>query len=129
MLRSINNSIISIKNGYGAQKESIEVPYSHMIETIIKLLIKEKYVKQYRFDSKNKKKCFVIDLLYNDGKPAVCEVINISKPGRRIYASIKNVKPVLGGMGCAILTTSKGIMTDAEARKHKIGGEVLFKIW
>ncbi len=129
MLRTIHNTVMSIKNGYTAQRESIEVPYSQVVEKIITLLVKEKYIKQYRFDSKKKKKCFVIDLLYHEGRPAVCEVKNISKPGRRIYMSIKNVKPVLGGMGCAILTTSKGIMTDKEARTHKIGGEVLFKIW
>lgn len=129
MLAKINNSVISIKNGYRAQKDSIEVPYSQIVESIIQLLIKEKYIKQYRFDSKKKKKCFVIDLLYHEGKPAVSDVKNISKPGRRIYMSIKNVKTVLGGMGCAVLTTSKGIMTDKEARKHTIGGEVLFKIW
>lgn len=129
MLRTIHNTVMSIKNGYTARRESIEVPYSQVVERIITLLVKEKYIKQYRFDSKKRKKCFVIDLLYHEGKPAVCEVKNISKPGRRIYMSIKDVKPVLGGMGCAILTTSKGIMTDKEAREQKIGGEVLFKIW
>lgn len=129
MSHTINDIIIRIKNGYTGRKESIEAPYSKIVEKIIMLLAKEKYIKQYRFDSQKKKKGLVIDLLYHDGKPAMLGVKGISKPGRRIYQRIKEVKPVLGGMGCAVLTTSKGIMTDKEARKHKISGEVLFKIW
>lgn len=129
MSHTINDVIVRIKNGYTARKESIEAPYSKMIEKIIMLLAKEKYIKQYRFDSQKRKKRLVIDLLYHEGKPAIMNVKSISKPGRRIYQRMKEVKPVLGGMGCAILTTSKGIMTDKEARKHKISGEVLFQIW
>lgn len=129
MSNTVNDIVIRIKNGYTARRESIDIPYSKIIGSVIELLIKEKYIKKYQLVSKKNKKNLVIKLLYNEGKPAVMDVKNISKPGRRIYYGVKDIKPVLGDFGCAVFTTSKGIMTGKDASKQKIGGELLFKIW
>jgi len=128
MENSIIDLIIRIKNGYMAKKETIESPYSKYKEAVLKKLISLKSIKGYEVKGEIKKN-MTIDLVYEEGKPAISDVKIYSKPGMRLYISYKNLKPVLSGFGYSILSTSKGIMTDKEAKKTKLGGELLFSFW
>jgi small subunit ribosomal protein S8 len=121
--------VIRIKNGYMAEKKTISAVYSKLNENILKLLLAKKYIANFTVVEENNKKNLTIDLQYNDKKPAVQDVKLYSRPGRREYAQRKEVRPVLGGLGISIVSTSKGLMTDSQAREKKIGGEVLFSIW
>ena len=111
-----------------ARKEDIESPYSKFRESILKKLVEQKFVKGYKIEGEKIKK-LKIELLYKDGNPALTDVKLYSKPGRRWYVSYRQLRPVKGGLGCAIISTPKGILTDKEAKKHKVGGELLFEIW
>ena len=128
MENSIIDLIIRIKNGYMAKKEVIESPYSKYKEAVLKKLISLKSVKSYTVSGELKKN-ITINLAFEDGKPAISDVKIYSKPGMRLYISYKNLKPVLSGFGYSVLSTSKGIMTDREAKKAKLGGELLFSFW
>ena len=128
MENSYIDLIIRLKNGYMAKKEVVISPHSRFREEILKLLKKIAYIKDYRSEGEVKK-TLVIELLYQGGRPAVSEIKIISKLGQRIYVSYKDLKPVLGGLGHSILSTSKGVLTNSQARKEKVGGELLFKIW
>lgn len=128
MENSIIDLIIRIKNGYMAKKETIESPYSKYKEAVLKKLVSLKSIKGYKIKGETKKN-ITIDLVYEEGKSAISDVKIYSKPGMRLYISYKNLKPVLSGFGYSILSTSKGIMTDREAKKAKLGGELLFSFW
>jgi small subunit ribosomal protein S8 len=128
MIKTID-FIIRLKNGYLAKKEFITLFHSRILEEILKILKREKYIKEYQIEENNKKKLIKIFLLYQNRKPALTNIEIISKPGRKIYSKIRDLKPVLGGVGLAILSTPKGIKTDKKARKENVGGKVLFRIW
>lgn len=121
--------IIRVKNGYLVRKELVVCWYSRVVEEIVKILKRERYIKEYQIEEENKKKTIKIFLLYKDKKPALNKVKLVSKPGRRIYTKVKDLKPFLGGKGLAILSTPKGIKTDKEAKKENVGGEVLLRVW
>ncbi len=128
MSNSIIDLIIRIKNGYSARREIIDSPYSVFREEVLKKLESLGYIKNYTVSGEVKKN-IDITLAYENGIASVTNVKLFSKPGRRWYTSAKNLKPVLGGMGVGILSTPQGIMTNKEARKKSIGGELLFEIW
>ena len=128
MENSIIDLIIRIKNGYMAKKETIESPYSKYKEAVLKKLVDLKFIKGYKVKGEIKKN-MIIDLAYEEGKPAISDIKVYSKPGMRVYISYKNLKPVLSGFGFSILSKSRGIMTDQEAKKAKLGGELLFSFW
>lgn len=128
MNSSVIDLAIRIKNGYRAKKEKIVGLYSKINVAVLNILIKEKYIKSFIVEG-DEKKIITIELLYTNGEPVLSDIQIISKPGRRLYTSVKDLKPVLGGMGIAIITTPKGLMTDREVRKQNVGGELLFKIW
>lgn len=129
MVNTVIDLVIRLKNGYLAKKDGVNLIYSKLAEQVIKVLKREKYIKDYKIARDNNKKSIEAFLLYQGGRPALTEVKIISKPGRRIYNKVKDLKPTLGGLGITILSTPKGVMTDKEARKNKIGGEALFRIW
>ena len=128
MENSIIDLVIRIKNGYMARKEVITSPYSAYKEAILKKLFELKFIESYEVEG-DVKKNMVIKLKYEEGNPAITDVKIYSKPGMRLYISYKNLKPVLSGFGYSVLSTSKGIMTDREAKKAKLGGELLFSFW
>ena len=130
MNNSIIDLIIRIKNGYLAKKEHIESPYSSFQEEVLKKLVSLGFVKEYQVEVQNQKtKQLKIELLYEAGAPTFTDVKIYSTPGRRWYVSAKDLKPVLGGFGAAIVSTAKGVMTNSEAKKVNLGGELLFEIW
>ncbi len=128
MENSFIDLIIRIKNGYLAGKDKVNIPYSRYKESILKKLKELKFVKDYQIIGDVKKE-IVVELLYKNKAPALTDIKIYSKPGRRYYVSYRELKPVLSGLGYSILSTSKGILTNIEAKKLKIGGELLFEIW
>ncbi len=110
-----------------AKRESISTPYSGVREAIVKKLVKLGYLADYTLDKENKQ--LDIQLRYEDGSPVLTDVQLFSTPGRRWYVSYTELKPVLSGYGYSLLSSSKGIITNIEAKKLKIGGELLFNIW
>jgi small subunit ribosomal protein S8 len=120
--------IIRIKNGYLAGKEVVDVKRSILTINSLELLKKHGYIREYKV-SENSMDPISVTLSYKDRQPAISEVKLFSKPGRRIYRGVKEIRPVTGGLGIALISTSRGIMTDKQARKEKVGGELLFAIW
>lgn len=127
----VNDLPIRIKNGYLAKRDTIVARWSKISENIVAVLKSEKYISDYEVitDEGNEKKDMVITLRYENRKPAVVDVKLVSKPGRRVYKKVSEIKPILGGLGVAIISTPSGVMTDIDARSKQIGGEVLFEIW
>ena len=121
----IGDFLIRIKNGYLARKKKVTAPFSKIKEKLAKILVDSGYLAELKRD-KNK---LIVRLRYPEGKPALEEVRRISKPGCRIYKKRKEIKPVRSGFGMAIISTPKGLMTDKEARKKNLGGEVICEIW
>jgi len=125
----VSNLLISIKNGNRALKESVIVPESKLCLAIAQKLSKEGFVGAISKKSRRGRPVLEIALISNDRMPKVTEVNRISKPSRRMYAGAADVKIVKNGRGMLVLSTPKGILTDKEARKEHVGGEVLFSIW
>jgi len=129
MENSIIDLIIRIKNSYLAGQEVLVSPYSRFKEEVLKKLVELGFVKNYEIEGE-KIKSLIIKLVYNDkGQAALRGVKLFSRPSRRIYVSYKELKPVMSGIGYAIISTPKGLMTNKEAKKVKVGGELLFHIW
>ena len=119
-----------IRNAQVAKHESVMVPASNMKKSIAKILLDDGYVKSVDFIDDGLAGQIKIGLKYTDKKQSASVGLKrISKPGLRVYAQCEELPKVLGGLGIAIVSTSKGVMTDKEARKNKIGGEVLAYIW
>ncbi len=130
MTDTISDLLIRIKNGYMARKANIVSDHSKMREGLVRLLSKEGYLGKIQVKSDGKvKKNLLIDLVYVGKEPKLTEVVRMSKISRRIYAKSGKAPKVLGGLGISVLSTSMGLMTDKEARKKGIGGEVICKIW
>lgn len=125
---TVADLVIRIKNGYMAEKESIMVPFSKLNESILAKLKKLNYIGDYSVEGDVVKNVTVM-LKYDDGVSAFTDVKIFSTPGRRWYTTYHEIKPVLGGLGQAIISSSKGILTGNEAKKERVGGELLFHIW
>ena len=110
------------------KNESLEVPHSSYKEAVLKKLQDMRYIKSYSVEG-DVIKTIEIELMYTKGVPALTDVKLVSKPGKREYVSYKDLKSVMNGMGVSFLSTPKGILTNREARKEKLGGELLFLIW
>lgn len=129
MNNSITDLVIRIKNAYLARKEKISSPHSGFKEDVTKKLKELGYLKSYEIQKDGNKKKIMLELVYEDGVPALTDIKIISRPGRRWYVGKKELKPVLGGLGYAIVSTPKGILTSIEAKKGQTGGELLFEVW
>lgn len=121
----VGDLLIRVKNGYMASRKEVEAHYSKLSWTICGLLKSEGYIE----DCKQVDKLIKITLKYEDKIPALSDVKRISKPGRRVYKGSKFLPYVYDGLGIAIISTPKGIMTDKQARKEGIGGEVMAQVW
>jgi len=125
----IANMINMIKNANRVGHESIAVPYSKVKHAIAECLVKEGFLKGASKKAKKGIPVLEVELAYVDGAPKVNGVDRVSKLSRRVYAGVKSIKSTRSGYGSTIMTTPKGILTDKQARKEMVGGEVLFKIW
>ena len=128
MDNSIIDVVIRIQNGYLVGKETITSPHSKFKEEVVKKLKQIGFVVAYEVKGELIK-TLEIELAYPEGKAALMGTKLFSRPGKRVYVSYKELKPVVSGIGYAIISTPKGIMTNKEARKAKQGGELLFHIW
>lgn len=122
---TVGDSLIRIKNGYLAKKDTVDLIYSKLLMAICSLLEKEGYIESIKKD-KNK---LVVKLKYDKKKASLTEVKRISKPGLRIYSGKNDLPRVLNGLGIAIISTPKGVMTDRQARKEGVGGEIMAYVW
>lgn len=126
---SISDLIVRIKNASDVGKESFSITYSSLKEAILNLLEKEGYVKSFSKKGKKLQKTIEVELAYDEYGPRVKGVERVSHLSKRIYSGAKDLKPVKQGHGLMVVTTPKGVMTNNEARKQNVGGELLFKIW
>lgn len=121
--------LIALKNAGNAGHESVTVPYSKLKHAIATCLEKEGYVQSVAKKAKKGHPVLEMTLEYKEGKPRVTDLERVSKPSRRLYMGVKDIRPVKNGFGLLVLSTPKGILTDKEAKKELVGGEALFKIW
>ncbi len=127
---SVADMLTIIRNGSFAKKEVVEVKGSKLSEEILNIFKKEIFVLNYKLIKDNKQGILRVYLKYaKDGSPAILGIKRVSKPGLRIYKKYDELPKVYGGLGLAVVSTSKGLMTDSQAREKKIGGEVLCYIW
>ena len=126
----IADMLTRIRNGNTAKHDTVDVPVSKIKKAIADILVEEGYVKSYQVIEDGKQGVIRVTLKYAQGKQKVIRGIRrVSKPGLRIYAGYEDMPQVMNGLGIAIVSTSKGIMTDKKARATKIGGEVLAFVW
>jgi len=126
----IADMLTRIRNAQIARHETVEVPASNMKKSIAKLLVEEGYIKSVEYIDDGLQGSIKLTLKYLDKKqPVIVGLKRISKPGLRVYAGCEDLPKVLGGLGIAIISTSRGLMTDKTARKENLGGEVLCYIW
>ncbi|MBI1971320.1 MAG: 30S ribosomal protein S8 [Candidatus Wildermuthbacteria bacterium] len=129
MIDPIADMLTRIRNGQLVLKDQVSVPFSRVKFEIAKVLEGEGFVRAAEIRGRKGRKEIEVNLKYEDKIPAISGVRRVSKPGQRIYASISEMGRVKRGGGVVIVSTSKGIMADKEARKQNIGGEVLCEIW
>ena len=130
MTDPVADMLTRIRNAIHAKREVVEVPFSKLKMGLVKLLEREGYLHTSSVAEDGKRGKILITLRYTQTKePVINQVRRVSKPGRRVYVGYSEIKPVLGGMGTAILSTSKGLLTDKQAKEAKIGGELLCTIW
>lgn len=126
----IADMLTRIRNANDAKHATVDIPASNMKKAIAEILVKEGYVKSYETIEDGKQGVIRITLKYQGNKQKVLRGIRrVSKPGLRIYASCEEMPRVMNGLGIAIVSTSKGIMTDKQARKENVGGEMLAFVW
>ncbi len=126
----IADMLTRIRNANDAKHETVDVPASNMKKAIADILVAEGYIKSYQVIEDGKQGIIRITLKYGQGKTKVIRGIRrVSKPGLRIYSGCEDMPKVMNGLGIAIVSTSKGIMTDKRARRENIGGEVLAFVW
>jgi len=129
MTDPITDMLNQIRNAQAVAKPEISVLFSQIKQEIAQILSKEGFVGSVKKAAKKEDNTLKIVLKYNENIPAITGMNRISKPGQRIYVKVTDIKPVKGGKGITIISTSKGLMTNKEARKVKLGGEVLCEIW
>lgn len=126
----IADMLTRIRNALSSKKETVDIPASNMKKSIAEILKKESFIENYEIIEDGPQGIIRITLKYGSKNEAVLAGLKrISKPGLRVYANFNEMPKVLNGMGIAIISTSKGIMTDKQARQNHIGGEVLAYIW
>ena len=126
----IGDMITRIRNAQMRSLNKVKIPSSKLRARILDVLKKEGYISDYKLTSEDSNKnTLSIDLKYSNGSPVIREIKRISKPGRRIYARADSIPKIQNGLGVAIISTSKGIMTDNDARNQNIGGELICKVF
>ena len=129
MTDPVADYLTRLRNAIQAGHKRVDVPASNLKREMTKLLQEEKYITKYAEIKGPSQNTLRIHLKYNDGKPVIEGLKRVSTPGLRKYIDAMSLPRVLGGLGIAIISTSKGLMTDQQARKAKVGGEVLCEIW
>ena len=127
---SIADLLTRIRNASSAKHDTVDIPASNMKKAICQILLDEGYIKNFTVTEDGKQGVITVVLKYGEAKtPVISGLRRVSKPGLRIYSDVENMPKVMKGLGVAIISTSKGIMTDRQARKENVGGEVLAFVW
>ncbi|MBQ9743015.1 MAG: 30S ribosomal protein S8 [Ruminococcus sp.] len=126
----IADLLTRIRNASSAKHDTVDIPASNMKKAICQILLDEGYIKNFTVTEDGKQGVITVVLKYGAGKTAAISGLRrVSKPGLRIYSDVENMPKVMKGLGVAIVSTSKGVMTDRQARKENVGGEVLAFVW
>ena len=125
----IGDMLARIKNSQLRNHKKVELPSSNFKIKIAEVLKNEGYINNYQVSSEENKFKLVIELKYNYGSPVISTIQRVSKPGRRVFSSAESLPKINNGLGIAIVSTPKGVMTDIDARKQKIGGEIICKVF
>ena len=125
----IGDMIARIKNAQLRNHKVVELPSSNFKISISEILKSEGYIVDYKIKDENKKPTLTINLKYHSGNPVISTIERVSKPGRRIFSSAESLPKINNGLGIAIISTPKGVMTDLDARKQKVGGEIICKVF
>lgn len=125
----ISDMLTRVRNAAMAGQRVVEMPASKIRREIAKILVKQNFVEKFVVVADGRQGWMKILLRYTDGVPAIQGLVRVSSPGRRTYAGFEGVPKVKNGLGLAIVSTSKGVLTDTECRTQKVGGEVLCKVW
>jgi len=126
----IGDMLTRIRNGQMRSLNKINMPFSNFRLKILEVLKKEGYIIDFNINNDKKKIKFLsVDLKYYEGQPVIKEIKRVSKPGRRVYSRATSIPKVLNGLGLAILSTSKGVMSDTDAIKNNLGGEIICKVF
>ena len=129
MTDPIANMLIQIKNAQAVSHPTVEILFSNLKYEIGKVLLKGGFIGKIEKKGKKTDKVIEIVLKYEDGAPRIAGMKRVSKPGQRIYLDCKKINRVKSGYGMSIVSTSKGLMSDKEARKNKLGGEIICEVW
>ena len=130
MSDTLGDMLTRIRNGQTTNKKVVDAPASRFWKNVLEVLKREGFIRN--FEEKEMRpgiNFFTIELKYYNGKPVISEIKRVSKPGRRVYSSIKNLQKTYNGLGISILSTPRGVMSDNEAREANVGGEVLCTIY
>jgi small subunit ribosomal protein S8 len=126
----LGDMLTRIRNAQQRRRPKVSSPASKLRQRVLDVLIDEGYIRGYsRVDHKNGVSEFEIELKYANGQPAIREIKRVSKPGRRVYSGVNDLENVANGLGVAILSTPKGVMSDAKAREENVGGEILCNVF
>ena len=126
----IADLLTRIRNASSAKHDTVDIPASNMKKAICQILLDEGYIKNFTVTEDGKQGIITVVLKYGEAKtPVITGLRRVSKPGLRIYSDVENMPKVMKGLGVAIVSTSKGVMTDRQARKENVGGEVLAFVW
>jgi small subunit ribosomal protein S8 len=126
----IGDMLTRIRNGQMRSLNKINIPFSNFRLKILEVLKKEGYIIDFDINNDKKEIKFLsVDLKYYEGRPVIKEIKRVSKPGRRVYSKATSIPKVLNGLGLAILSTSKGVMSDTDAIKNNLGGEIICKVF
>ncbi len=125
----IGDMIARIKNAQMRNHKKVELPSSNFKAKIAEILKSEGFIIDYKINTETKKSVLLINLKYHSGNPVISTIERVSKPGRRIFSSAESLPKINNGLGIAIVSTPKGVMTDIDARKQKVGGEIICKVF
>ena len=125
----IGDMLARIKNSQLRNHKKVEMPSSNFKMKIADVLKNEGYINGFNVDKNDNKQVLIINLKYNSGSPVISVIERISKPGRRVFSSAESLPKINNGLGIAIISTPKGVMTDIDARKQKVGGEIICKVF
>lgn len=126
----LGDLLTRIRNGHAARQSQVKATYSRLHENVLEVLKREGYIRAWQTEElRPGVKAIRVELKYSEGEPAIREISRVSKPGRRVYSKIRDLPKVYAGLGVSILSTPRGVMSDAEARAANVGGEVLCRVF
>ena len=125
----IGDMIARVKNAQQRNHKKVDLPSSNFKTKIVNILKNEGFIKDFKINTEDNKAILSLELKYHSGNPVISAFERVSKPGRRIFSSAEGLPKINNGLGIAIISTPKGVMTDMDARKQKVGGEIICKVF